>query len=146
MAVLQILLAVTESGRSGQVSFSGRGAGGSRSINVNYGNSVDDWQEIPAWANTGSDTGVEPPTNPAKLRTRLGMKEMRVTPYTVTGSRATNDLEVFPRHIELAEYDFYLLQKMICGSGRSRFLAEDVHGYMSEERTVLDIVNRRKTS
>ncbi|CAN0277708.1 unnamed protein product, partial [Ectocarpus sp. 13 AM-2016] len=81
-AVLQILPAVTESGGSGQVSFPGGGAGGSRSINVNYGNSVDDWQEISAWANTGSDTGVEPPTNPAKLRTRLGMKEMRVIPVS----------------------------------------------------------------
>ncbi|CAN0225770.1 unnamed protein product, partial [Ectocarpus sp. 12 AP-2014] len=148
MTVLQILPAVTESGRSGQVSVPGGGLGGSRSINVNHGNSVDDWQEIPPWANAGSDTGAEPPTNHAKLRTRLGMKAMRVIPYTVTGSRATNDLEVFPRHIFecLAGYDYYLLQKIFCGSGRSRFLAENVDGNMSEERTVLDIVNRKKTS
>ncbi|CBJ26207.1 NB-ARC and TPR repeat-containing protein [Ectocarpus siliculosus] len=147
MTVLQILPAVTESARSGQVSVPGGGLGGSRSINVNDGNSVDDWQEIPAWVNASSETGSAPPTNPAKLRTRLGMKAMRVIPYTVTGSRVTNDLEVFPRHIFecLAGYDYYLLQKMICGSGRSRFLAEDVDGNMSEERTVLDIVNRRKT-
>lgn len=67
-----------------------------------------------------------------------------MVPYTVTGSRAENNLKVFPREFFhcTAGYDYYLLQKMIDGSPRPRFWEEDVNVNMSEERTVMDIVNQ----
>ncbi|CAM9849325.1 unnamed protein product [Ectocarpus sp. 4 AP-2014] len=145
MTVLQVLPAVMESGRGVQLSLPlfGGGGGGNRDITIHDGNTIE-VRQVAAWANAVDGSGSEPPSYPAKFETLLGTKEMRVVPYTATGSREENNLKVFPREFFhcSAGYDYYLLQKMINGSLRPRFWEGDVGVDMSEERRVMDIVNR----
>ena len=145
MTVLQVLPAVMESARGVQLSIPlvGGGGGGNRDITIHDDKTIDR-RHVPAWANASGGSGSEPPINPAKFETLTGMKAMRVVPYTVTGSRAEDNLKVFPRdffHCS-AGYDYYLLQKIIDGTLRPRFWEGDVGEDMSEERRVMDIVNR----
>lgn len=145
MTVLQILPAVMESGRGVQLSLPlvGGGGGGNRDITIHDDNTIE-VRQIAAWANAVDGSGNQPPSNPAKFETLLGMRAMRVVPYTVTGSRGENNLKVSPRgffHCS-AGYDYYLLQKMVDGSLRPRFWEGDVGVDISEERRVMEIVNR----
>ncbi|CAN0089159.1 unnamed protein product [Ectocarpus sp. 6 AP-2014] len=145
MTVLQVLPAVMESGRGVQLSLPvvGGGGGGNRDITI-HDDSTIEVRQVAAWVNPFDGSGNEPPSYPAKFETRLGMKEMRVIPYTATGSRKENNLKVFPRdffHCS-AGYDYYLLQKMVDESLRPRFWEGDVNTDTSEERKVMDIVNR----
>lgn len=145
MTVLQVLPAVVESGKGGQFSLPlvGGGGGGTRDITIHDDKTIDR-RQIAAWGNAVGGDGHEPPTDPAKFEALLGMRAMRVVPYTVTGSREENNLKVFPRdffHCSVG-YDYYLLQRTIDGSLRPRFMEGDVGEDMSEERKVMDIVNR----
>eukprot|EP00903_Cladosiphon_okamuranus_P013590 g12657.t1 len=143
MTVLQVLPAVMESGRGVQLSLPlvGGGGGGNRDITIHDDNTAE-VRQVTAWANAVDGCGSEPPTDPAKFEALLGMKSMRVVPYTVTGSREQNNLKVFPRdffHCS-AGYDYYLLQKMVDGSRRPRFWEGDVGADTSEEKMVMTIV------
>lgn len=91
-----------------------------------------------AGPNSDGGCGSEPPTYPGKFR---ASGKIRLAPFTVTGTRATQDLKVFPRDVLecSAGYDYYLLQKMI--DGRDLFWEEAVQIGKSDRRTVTTIVN-----